>query len=142
MPNGDIGPKVLRYVQIASAFGKKAVDQLAPLQADAEKAAESRSAIVTELVDTGNIQDHQKEAADGMLQSHAGTMQLLKSVLARIEKLKVNQKNASDLGEGVDPSVIDAAPEFDSLNSPFVGQRTSERKASDNAMLAVLDDPR
>jgi hypothetical protein len=140
--SSDIGGKVLNYVQLASAFGKKAVDMLTPLQTDAEKAAEARPALVTELVETGNIQGHQKEAADQLLQSHSGTMQLLKSALDRIEKLKGNQKNASDLGEGVDPSVIDAAPEFDSLNSPFVGQRTAEKKASDQAMLAVLEDPR
>lgn len=141
MPTADIAQKVLKYVQIASAFGKKAVDELTPLKADAEKAAEARPSLIETLVSTGNIQETQKEAADNMLQSHAGSLQLLKSALDRIEKLKANQKNASDLGEGVDPSVIDAAPDFDSLSSPFVGLRTSEKKASDRAMLAILDAP-
>jgi hypothetical protein len=78
-----------------------------------------------------------------MLGSHAETLQLLKWATEELYKART-QKQAGDLGVGVDDTAGGgpAAGEYDSLNDPVVGRQTSMKKASDRALLKVLDDPR
>jgi hypothetical protein len=56
-----------------------------------------------------------------------------------------SEKAASDLGHAVsdkEAGVKSVSQVRDSLNDPYVGRRTSEKKASDLAILAVLNAPR
>jgi len=132
-----LAEKASRSVQVFSALTKRALDELQPLKADAEKAAGDRPALLDSLVAAGAIEEHQKEAAAAKLSTHAGTAELLKQAAMTIQKLAENQKEASDLGVGVDPSLTGGSGTskagFDSLTSPFVGRQTSEKKASDEA---------
>lgn len=136
-----LAQKGLVYAQIASTLNKRAIDELEPYQKDAEKAAAARNPLMELLLDVGCVSEHQKEAADELLATHNGTMSLLKSAVEHIRKLGANQKEANDLGSGVDPAVVNGAAghtQYDSLNSPFVGRKTSEKKASDQAFEAAL----
>ena len=45
------------------------------------------------------------------------------------------------MGQAIDPAQagVAAAPSYSSLEDPYVGRRTSEKKASDAAIWAVVD---
>lgn len=136
----DITAKALQFVALASTFGKRASDALAAHELKEKKAAELRPSILQHLLANGMIAEHQKEAAARLLESHEGTLQLLKNAADRIVSLNSRTKQASDLGSGVEDPEASAAG-FDpnwSLKTPFVGVPTSQKKASDLAMLRGL----
>lgn len=134
---------VIRYTQVSNTLVKKALEELTPLKADAEKAAAARAALLDHMVQAGTIQEHEKDAASKLMSTHDGVQQVLKNAVDRIVVLNQNQKEAGDLGEGVDAQKLglDGAAGSPELNPNYVGQRTSVKKASDHAMLAILDDP-
>lgn len=135
---------VIRYTQVSNTLVKKALEELTPLKADAKKAAADRNALLDRMIEAGAIQAHEKEAAAKLLSTHDGAQQVLKNAIDRIATLSQNQKEAGDLGEGVDAQKLGLDGEAGSpeqMNPNYVGQRTSVKKASDHAMLAILDDP-
>lgn len=129
--------KTAQYIQISGALAKRALDALAPYQADATKAAAEQPAVVQALLDAQMIEPHQKEAAEKLLKTQAGQLQLLKEAAKVVTRLAANQKEAADLGVAVDPDTVGLSGSTvraeDSLTSPFVGLRTSQKKASDLA---------
>lgn len=127
--------KTLEFVQAVSVFGKKAMDEVTAHREKVKQAAALRPAILQSLLDTGTIEPGQKEAADAALADHAQTMQLLKNAVTKIAE---HTKTAGDNRLGHAEGSEKAAQEFDSLTSPFVGQRTSVKKASDRALFAGL----
>jgi hypothetical protein len=141
--NAPLAQKTLRYVQVASELTKRAIDGHKILSDDRQKAASGQDQLITDMIGAEAIGDNQKEKVAELLGTHAGTATLLKSAVARIAALSKNQKQAGDdLGGGVDPSVLDdPAKSADDANDNYVGYRGSEKKASDHAMLAILDAP-
>lgn len=139
-------PKMLRYVQVSSVLGKRALDALAQKQAAEKRAADQIPSLLDSMVQAGTITEQQKQAAAQLLGSHAGSLQLLKNAVTKIAELSKakSQKTAGDLGQGVeDPEKTGSAsnggkPEDWSLTSPLVGVRTSEKKASDHALFRGL----
>jgi len=139
----------LNYVAVTSALTKRALDEVQVHRTSQEKAASLRPTVLQQLIDAGCVGQHQKEAAEAMLGSHAETLQLLKSAATKIaEQQKQISKTASDLGRGIDHKEAglgkSAAAEgsYNSLTDGYVGRKTSEKKASDEAILRVLSDPR
>jgi hypothetical protein len=141
--NQQLATKALNYVAVTSALTKRALDELSVHQTSQEKAASMRGDVLDTLVNAGCVGDHQKQAAEAMLGSHAETLGLLKSAAEKIGKLQEQVvKQASDLGQGEDPaSVGGSTPDYDSINDGYVGRKTGEKKASDLAILKVLDAP-
>ena len=139
--NNRIASKTLDFVGISSAFAKKALDEINTLRGDASKAAGLSSDTLNLMVETNTVGEHQKEAAASMLQSHAQTLELLQNAVRKIASLEETTKSASDLGHAVDAvsAGIFHGSSYDSLADPFVGRYTSQKKASDDAILAVLD---
>lgn len=135
-----LAPKVLKYVTVSSALAKRALDELGVFQRDGEKAAALAPDLLTDMLQAEAIGDHQKEAVEKMLGSREGSTQLLKHAIDKIAELTQTNKKAGDLGEGVDAKAVgvESAPVYDSLTSPFVGAKTSEKKASDVALLRGL----
>lgn len=138
-------PKMLRYVQVSSVLGKRALDRLAEKQAADKRAADQIPALLDKMVQAGTITAQQKQAAAQMLGDHGSALQLLGNAVTKIAELSTaagQRKAASDLGQGVeDPEKTGSAsgkPEDWSLTSPLVGVRTSEKKASDHALLRGL----
>lgn len=130
--------KIAKHVAVTSALAKRAADELSVFRAQQEKAAGLRSEVLKLMVELGNVPEGQKQAAEAMLASHAETLGLLKTACEKMAHFKTAlEKKAGDLGEGVDAS-LDSKPAYDSLNDPYVGRRTSEKKASDAAILKVL----
>ena len=98
------------------------------------------------MVETGCVAAHQKQAAVEMLANHGQSLDLLVNAINKMQAYKqASEKAAADLGQAVSEKEagVQAQPQVrDSLNDPYVGRRTSEKKASDLAILAVLDAPR
>ena len=131
----------LQFVGLASKLCKRACDEVRVHRSMQKKAADQAPVLLDLMVSTGAIPTEHKEAVAAMLGDHAGTMTLLKNAVDQLAdaRRKEGLKKATDLGRGEDdPS---AAPEFDSLNGPFVGRKTSQKSASDMAILKVLEPP-
>ena len=139
--NPQLSNKVLNYVAVSSALTKKALDELQVHRAAQQKAASVRPELLARMLQVGAIAEHQKQAGEAMLASHPETLSLLKLAVDKIEKLQGQvQKSAADLGQGVEDNAgVKTAGDYDSMNDPFVGRRTSQRKASDVAILRVLN---
>lgn len=139
-----LATKVLNFVSVSSALTKRALDEVQTHRQVREKAAALRPTILQRMVETGTVAENQKQAAEAMLASHPETLGLLQNAVEKIAELRGQiQKQASDLGQGVDPREAGtqkaSSAEYDSLTSPFVGRRTSQKKASDMAILSVLN---
>lgn len=146
--NAALATKAINYVAVSSALTKRALDELSVHRTAQQKAASLRSDVLQLMLQVGAVGEHQKQAAEAMLGSHAETMGLLKLAVEKIGLLQSKlQKAAGDLGEGVEADEAGGltagkqAGDYDSLSDPYVGRKTSRRKASDEAILAVLNPP-
>lgn len=140
--NPQFASKVLKYVEINSALLKRALDELQVTRAAQKKAADLRSEVLQRLMEVGCVNDGSKKAADAMLTGHAETLGLLKSATDKIAELKETiQKLALDRGQGEGPEKPAAGEKtaYDSMTDGYVGRKTSQRKASDEAILKVLN---
>jgi len=152
--NNEILPKVLEYVQLSSIFGKRAMEALQQKEASDRQAAAHIPTLLDRMVETGAIASYQRKIAADMLQNHAATLQLLKNAVDKIEELTQKKKKEKKPGEIGKPAPSPEAPQESSscaggsdsgcksadwsLHSPFVGLRTSEKKASDYVLLRSL----
>lgn len=143
--NPNLTPKVLRFVEVASALAKRATDELAKRNAQAKEAADMRGALLDFMIEKQAIAADQRGEAEKMLSSHASTMTLLKSAVDKIAKLKAvekanGKKSLGKAAEDPEKRAGDHDPQS-SLTNPFVGLRTSEKKASDLAFEKILQAP-
>jgi hypothetical protein len=143
--DSSLATQVLRFVQVAGAFSKKANEQLSIKQAAEKRAAALVPSLVQLMQQNNLIAENQKSAAEQMLGDHEQSLVLLKNAIDKLATLKQASavKSARDLGQP-DGSLSDAGNASDpqrSLSSPFVGARTSEKKASDVAFMKGLGLP-
>lgn len=131
------------FVEVSSAFTKRAADELGVHRQAQVKAASLRPSLLQHMLDNKVVTEQQKEAAEVMLGSHAETMNLLKAAVDKIVELngKLAEKTASNLGGPEKTASKKDAPTYDSLTDPIVGRKTGEKKASDIALEAVLQSP-
>ena len=135
---------LVKSIQINSLLQKRALDSYSRYHASALVANSQVASLADHMVDKGCVAAHQKEAASGMLQSHTGTMELLRNSVEKLSDAHARlEKSASDLGRGVDEgqSGVSSVSSYSSLEDPYVGRRTSEKKASDDAIWAVVNNP-
>ncbi len=137
----------LNFVAVSSAFAKRASDDLAVHEQQQQKAAELRPALLTYLVDAGLVEPAAKQAVDAMLGSHPETLNLLKAAAERLVKAEQELAKRATLGkaasdrDGLGHDRQDDGTTYDSLKDPFLGRRTTQKKASDLALAGILDDP-
>ena len=135
---------LVKSIQINSLLQKRALDSYSSYHTAAQEANSQVASLADHMVDKGCVAAHQKEAASGMLQSHTGTMELLRNSVDKLSDAHARlEKSASDLGRGVDEgqSGVSNVSSYSSLEDPYVGRRTSEKKASDEAIWAVVNNP-
>ena len=143
--NPQFATKVLQYVEVNSALLKRALDELQGHRALQKKAGDLRPDLLKRMIEVGCVNDGSKEAAEAMLAGHAETLGLLKSAVDKIADLKERlHKSAGELGRGEETGKAGTASEktagdYDSLSDGYVGRRTSQLKASDQAILKVLN---
>jgi hypothetical protein len=127
----------LNVTEVGSFCIKRACDEIVVHRQMQKRAADVAPQVLALMVKTGAIRKDQEKEAAAMLGGHAETLRLLFNA---VEKLAERQeKRAGDLGHGVDDPAQQRA--YDSLTYPVVGHKTSQKKASDAAILKVLDPP-
>lgn len=137
----DLFEDFISFIGVASHGMKRAMDEISVHRSQQQKAAAATGPMLELLMQHGLVLPHQKEAAAAMLGDHAGTLKMCKLAVDRIAALMAEKsrekKAASEPGAPAAENVT--APAYDSVNDPHVGRRTSQKKASDAAMLRVLD---
>lgn len=131
----------LKFVQLASFTAKRACDELVVHRSMQKKASDLAPEVLELMVKTGAVQPDQRDAAAAMLGSHAETLNLLKYAVEELHKARTGEKQAGDLGRAENDPDAPPPGSYDSLNDCVVGRQTSLKKASDLAMLKVLEDP-
>jgi hypothetical protein len=132
----------VKSIQINSILQKRALEELHTRRVSDSAATEKTAALVDHMVEKGCVAEHQKQSASELLTSHSGTMDLLwNSVEKLAEAHEGLEKAGRDMGQAIDPaqSGVQAVSSYTSLDDPYVGRRTSEKKASDAAIWAVVD---
>lgn len=135
---------VLQYVEITSFGMKRAMDEIDVHRQQQKKAADLQPPLLDKLLAMGLVAGHQKQAAAAMLGSHAETLNLFNALTEKYAALRTEKAAKDGLGGGVDPAAAGlgpVTPASDSTTSPWVGRHTGEKKASDLAIMAVLDTP-
>lgn len=143
--NTKLAAQTIEFIAASSALNDRLMGEVQSHRAREKQAAAKRQAVLDLMVNTGCIAPHQKQAAADMLGNHGQSLDLLVNAINKMQSYKAaSEKTASDLGQAVTEKEAGykAAPVRDSLNDPYVGRRTSEKKASDVAILAVLNAPR
>lgn len=134
-----------QYVEITNLIAKKAV----ALQGQATKTAEDTGVITKAanelsqvMVTNQEIDEHQQKKAEELLGTHTGTLSVLKNALGKIAELKEEVTKAqAKVGAAVPPdfgSKQDAKKAYNSLESNYVGQKTSMLKESDRVLIEKL----
>lgn len=144
--NTKLAAQTIEFIAASSALNDRLMGEVQAHRAREKQAAAKRQAVLDLMLQTGSVAPHQKQAAAEMLANPAQTLDLLVNAINKMQAYKTaSEKAASDLGQAVtekEAGVKSATQVRDSLNDPYVGRRTSEKKASDVAILAVLNAPR
>ncbi len=144
--NTKLAAQTIEFIAASSALNDCLMGEVQAHRAREKQAAAKRQAVLDLMLSTGCVAPHQKQAAADMLGSHSQSLDLLVNAIDKMQSYKTaSEKAASDLGQAVsdkEAGVKSASAVRDSLNDPYVGRRTSEKKASDLAILAVLNAPR
>lgn len=142
--NTKLAAQAVEFVAASSALTDRLMGEVKSSRAEKQAAANKLNAVLDRLLETGCVAPHQKQAAADMLANHGQSLDLLVNAVNKMQQYKqASEKAASDLGQAVTEKEagVASAPVTDSLNNPYVGRRTSEKKASDIALLAVLNSP-
>mgnify|MGYP003631127496 FL=1 len=143
--NNKLAAQAVEFVAASSALTDRLMGEVKSQRAEKQAAAQKLNAVLDRMIATGCVAPHQKQAAAGMLSNHGQSLDLLVNAVNKMQSYKqASEKAASDLGQAVtekEAGVSAPTSLSDSLSSPYVGRRTSEKKASDLAILAVLDSP-
>jgi len=143
--NTKTAAMLVEYIASASTLTERLLKQAHIQYEHNKQAASRRSAVLARLEQTGCIAPHQKQAAAAMLDNHAHSLDLLSNAIDKVQQLKTAvEKTGTDLGQAVsdrEAGIKPANKGRNSLNDPYVGRRTSEKKASDIAIWAVMDAP-
>jgi predicted transcriptional regulator len=144
--NTKLAAQTIEFIAASSALNDRLMGEVQAQRTREKQAAAKRQAVLDLMLSTGCVAPHQKQAAADMLGSHAQSLDLLVNAINKMQSYKTaSEKAASDLGHAVsdkEAGVKSVSQVRDSLNDPYVGRRTSEKKASDLAILAVLNAPR
>jgi N-acetylmuramoyl-L-alanine amidase CwlA len=144
--NTKLAAQAVEFVAASSALTDRLMSEVQSNRAEKQAAAQKLNAVLDRMLETGCVAPHQKQAAAAMLEDHSQSLDLLVNAVNKMQSYKqASEKAASDLGQAVtekEAGVSTSGSSTDSLNGPYVGRRTSEKKASDLAILAVLDAPR
>jgi hypothetical protein len=143
--NTKLAAQTVEFVAASSALNDRLMGEVQQSRSEKSAAEAKLQGVLDLMVSTGSVSPHQKQAAAGMLGNHSQSLDLLVNAINKMQSYKqASEKSASDLGQAVSEKEAGFNPKSkpqDSLSSPYVGRRSSEKKASDLAILAVLNSP-
>jgi predicted transcriptional regulator len=143
--NRRLTAQTVEFIAASSALNDRLMGEVQTFRQREKQAADKQSAILDLLLEAGCVAPHQKQAAAEMLSSHSQSLDLLVNAVKKMQSYKqASEKAAADLGQAVTEKEagFNSQPAVsDSLNDPYVGRRSSEKKASDIALLRVLEAP-
>lgn len=143
--NTKLAAQAVEFIAASSALNDRLMGQVQSYRAKEKQAADKRNAVLDRMIETGCVAPHQKQAAAEMLESHGRSLDLLVNAVNKMHGYKqASEKSAADLGHAVNEKEAGLRPSnrsADSMDDPYVGRRTSEKKASDYAILSVLNNP-
>lgn len=122
--------KVLAYIECTGAALEKAEKEASSRATLEEKVADLIPGVVEKLLANGRIKPHQKEAAADLLRDPVKALE----ILAKTAEHR-NDEEIARLGSQVETT---KKASFNSLNTPYVGARTSEAKESDRVLFEKL----
>jgi hypothetical protein len=139
--NTKIASMMIEYIAASSALTDRLLGDTQRYRAQEKAAAAKQSSTLETMLRNDCVGPNEKQAAASMLADHGQTLDLLVNAVNKMAEYRGrSEKIASDLGRPVaDPAVKTAS--YDSLNDPFVGRHSSQKKASDLALLRVLRAP-
>jgi hypothetical protein len=130
----------LQFIRLSGHAVKRAGEQIRVYEQLEKRAEAVRGPVLQHLVRSGLVDADQVKAAEALLASHEGTLQVLKQACDLLVEARAAgaQKAASALGSGVaDPAAPAAGLPggYNSLTNNQVGVPTSELKESDRLLL-------
>jgi hypothetical protein len=140
----------VRYIGLNSALIKRAMADRATLMTGQKQAMDVRDVVLSALVEKRAVAKDRQEECRVMLGSHAETLKLLKAAADKIgelssecERLRGMPKHSQANGDAVDAAAAGVSGhtkkgEYNSLEDPVAGRRTSQIKESDKALLALI----
>lgn len=136
----------LKYVEVSGYAVKAAMDEISVHRQAQQLAKRAAAGLTDELIQLNVLDPNQKEAVDVMTASHAETLSLLrmcahKLAAERTERAKSAAASRS-LGQSAAPDTLPIhgaqRGDYDSLSDPHLGRRTTQKKASDEPLLALI----
>lgn len=137
-----------QYVEVTNLIAKKAVameSQLAKSAKDEPLVKTAAAEQAKYLLEAKLIQEHEQKQAEAVLNTHSGSLSVLKNALKELgtKTAELIQLKAQ-LGSAV-PSTygtkMGAAESYNSLEDPYCGRKTTEKKASDRILFERLGIP-
>lgn len=123
--------KVLDYIQVTGAALEKAEKQAETKQAAEQTVKEMIPGVIETLLRNGRIEPNEKTAAAELLKDPIMVMKLLSKT--------AEHRNAEEAAQlGTQTTKQASAHVMGSLNSPYVGVRTSGEKESDRVLFERL----
>lgn len=150
---------MLKFAEVSNHALRRAVEQNTEYARKEKQASDLIPALVDKLVDLKVLPVEQKQAAFKALGSHAEALNILRNEATKraavtgehatlVEKIASAQQPQRKIG-GASPEARDrsyegtrfAPAEYDSQKSHYIGERTTQKKASDLAFEKILEDP-
>jgi len=141
----ELANNMLRFVEVSSALGKRAVDEVTEIRGAQKTAAERIPGLVQQMVDSGVLGKNQTDTMTTKLASHNETLAILGSAVTKLAEAKAElaqlksahpkdrlgaaEKQASDGGS----VLLEKLP-----NTVVVGAHTSNMMDSDRRLFNGL----
>jgi hypothetical protein len=141
--DSQFATQVVQYIEASSALTDRLLDRERTYAAQEKEAADRRPDLVDQMVKAGAIRPDQKSAADNMLRTTSGTLELLGAAIGKINSLQQEViKAAAELGRPA------AAPQAGSSNDSvqkqalYTGLKSVSPTPADAILAEIMNDPR
>ena len=140
-----LAAQTVEFIATSSALSDRLMGEVQVHREKQARAKTKQSAILDLMLKEGAVLPHMRQDAANMLKDHAATLDLLANAVTKMAQYKnAAERQSFELGQAVSEKTANSkssSSSYDSLNDSYVGRRTTEKKASDRALLAILDAP-
>lgn len=136
----NLATKVVDFVGASSTLGQRAMDKIAEFEGQHKAATTKVAGLVQHLIECKVIEPGQAKQAEAALANHSQALELLRNSSSKIAELRkeAETRKGMNLGAPAGQEKAASSKAYDSQTDPYVGRRTTEKKASDHAIMAGL----